>query len=69
MLGVGILAGAALSLLAGRWVRSLLYGVEPFDPWSTGVALSLLLAIGITAAAAPTARALGVDPAATLRED
>ena len=69
MLAFGILAGAVLSVLASRWVRSLLYGVEPSDIWSTGVALSSLLAIGIAAAAAPTIRALRVDPASTLRED
>ncbi len=68
-LAAGILAGAVLSLLAGTWVRSLLYGVQPFDPWSTSAALLLLVAIGIGAAAAPVLRAVRVDPASMLRED
>jgi hypothetical protein len=66
---VGILGGAILSVLAGVWVRSLLYGVQPFDAWSTSAALLLLAAVGIGAAAAPALRAIRVDPASTLREN
>jgi putative ABC transport system permease protein len=66
---LGILAGAGFAMLAGRWVGSLLYGVEPFDPWSASASLLVLIAIGIVAAAVPTLRALRVDPAATLRAD
>jgi hypothetical protein len=66
---VGILGGAILSVLADIWVRSLLYGVQPFDTWSTSVALLLLIAIGSGASAAPTLRAIRVEPASTLRED
>jgi ABC-type antimicrobial peptide transport system permease subunit len=65
----GALAGVALSLLAGTCVRSLLYGVQPFDLWSTSLALLLLIAIGIGAAASPVLRAIRVDPASTLREE
>ena len=68
-LAAGILAGMALSFLAGTWVRNLLYGVQPLDPWSTGTALLLLIAIGVSAAAAPVLRAVRVDPASMLRED
>jgi hypothetical protein len=68
-LGTGVIAGALLSWLAGTWVRNLLYGVQPFDPWSASTALVLLLAIGIAAAAAPAFRAVRVDPASTLRQE
>jgi predicted permease len=68
-LAAGISGGAVLSLLAGTWVQSLLYGVQPFDPWSGSMALGLLLAIGLGAAAAPALRAIRIDPASTLRED
>ena len=68
-LAAGILGGTLLSLLAGLWIRSLLYGVQPFDPWSASAALMLLIAIGIVAAAVPAFRAIRLDPASTLRED
>jgi predicted permease len=65
----GILAGAALSWLSGRWLASLLYGVQPFDPTSMIAALALLLAAGIAAAAIPVIRAIRLDPASTLRQE
>ena len=69
VLVVGIFVGALLSMLAGGWVRSLLYGVQPFDAGSTSAALLLLIAVGIGAAAAPAIRAIRVDPASSLRQE
>ena len=68
-LGTGVIAGVVLSWLAGTWVRSLLYGVQPIDPWSTSAAFVLLVAIGAGATAAPALRALHIDPAVTLRQE
>lgn len=67
-LGMGILAGAALSWLATISVRGLLYGVQPFDPITGGAAILLFAVIGSGAAILPALRAIGVDPAVTLRE-
>jgi putative ABC transport system permease protein len=67
-MAAGLLGGVILSFLALTWVRSLLYGVQPFDPWSMSTAVVLMTAVGIAAAAAPTSRAIRVDPASTLRE-
>ena len=68
-LAAGISAGLILSLLAGRWIGSLLFGVRPFDASSASAALLLLVAIGVGAAAAPALRAIHVDPASTLRQE
>jgi hypothetical protein len=68
-LGAGILAGGVLSLLASSWIRTLLYGVQPVDPWSASGAFLLLTIIGAGAAMVPTLRALRVDPASTLRQE
>jgi len=69
ILGVGLLVGAGLSLLAGNWAKSLLYEVEATDQWSFAGSLLLLLAIAAMAALHPLRRALRVDPATTLRAD
>jgi ABC-type antimicrobial peptide transport system permease subunit len=63
------LPGAALSLVAGRGVSSLLFGLKPYDP-STLVAAALLLAL-IAAAASfiPARRASKLDPMAALRDE
>jgi hypothetical protein len=63
----GIACGFALALLAGRFVRSLLVGVESTDPLTlTGVSI-VMLVVGLTAAALPAWRAARVDPAIALR--
>ena len=66
---VGVAAGVAISLAAGRLVASLLYGISPRDlPVFIGSTLTLLI-IGIVASAFPSLRAARVDPVAALRTD
>jgi predicted permease len=67
-MAAGLLGGVLLSFVALTWVRSLLYGVQPFDPWSMGSAVLMMTAIGLAAAVAPAVRATRVDPAPTLRQ-
>ena len=68
-MAAGLLGGVILSFLAVTWIRSLLYGVQPFDPWSMGSAVLVMTAVGIAAAAAPAFRAIRLDPASTLRQE
>jgi predicted lysophospholipase L1 biosynthesis ABC-type transport system permease subunit len=68
-LALGVVSGAALSWVASSWVRSLLYGVLPFDPVTFVGAILLLIGIGIGGAVMPTVRAIRVDPSSTLRQD
>jgi putative ABC transport system permease protein len=66
LLGLTIGVGAALML--SRYLRALLYGVEPSDPLSLAFGV---LAIGVVALAAcvvPARRATRVDPMQALRE-
>jgi len=67
--GYGLGCGLAISLLAGRLLRSFLYGVQPFDlPTYAGV-LGLLLLVSVAAAVWPAKQAASVDPMTTLRMD
>jgi predicted permease len=65
----GIFAGTTLSWISGKWIASLLYGVQPFDPKSMIAALGLLLVAGVAAAAVPVMGAIRLDPASTLRQE
>jgi ABC-type antimicrobial peptide transport system permease subunit len=67
--GLGIAAGAAASLVAGRALSALLYGVRPGDPWTTVGAAVLMVAAALGAAWIPARRALAVDPVQALRQE
>lgn len=66
---IGLTAGWAASLVAGRLIGSLLYGVKPSDPLVTAAVLSLFLAAAILAAYLPARRAASVDPMQALRTE
>jgi predicted permease len=69
LLTPGVVGGLLLALGLGRLLRSFLFGVGAQDiPTLAGVTFALL-AVGGLAAALPTARALGVEPAEVLREE
>ena len=65
----GLAVGAFGALAATRWLRALLFQVEPGDPWALAAAVALLVAVAISSAALPARRAALVDPAQTLREE
>ena len=65
----GLAAGSLGSLLATRWLRTLLFQVQPADPWAFAAAAGLLSVVAMVSAVAPAWRASGVDPAETLREE
>ena len=67
--GVGIAAGLAGALAAGRVLAGELYGVRPFEP---GLLIALALLLGVIALLAsfwPARRAARVDPIVALREE
>jgi len=65
--GLGVLIGLAGGLGVTRFLRTLLYGVSPFDPVSfVGVAV-LLTSIALVASYVPARRAAKVDPVEALR--
>jgi putative ABC transport system permease protein len=65
----GLVVGIPAAYAATRLLRSLLYKVEPFDPW-TFVTLALLATgAALLASYVPARRATRIDPMAALRED
>lgn len=64
---VGTLIGLALTVLAGRLLGSMLYGVTAFDPLALTLTALVLLGAGASAAWLPARRSSHVDLTETLR--
>ena len=64
---LGIVVGIPASLAAGGALRSMLYGLEPGDPWVLVLTLSAIIAVTIAAAILPARRAAALDPMRALR--
>jgi putative ABC transport system permease protein len=69
LVGLGVSVGLAGALTAARSMRSLLFGIEPWDPLSQMATIALLGAVAVAAAWIPARRAMRVDPAIVLRTD
>jgi predicted permease len=65
----GLAIGIALAVAAGRWIQTLLYGLDPTDPATLASATGLLAVVGLLATLAPALRAARVDPVTALREE
>jgi predicted permease len=66
---VGIVIGLAAALFGALKVAPLLFHVSPHDPTVFALVVAVLLAVGLGAALAPTARALRIQPIRALRAD
>jgi predicted permease len=68
LVGVGVIVGASASLWASKFVATLLYGLQPRDPFTLIAAALVLSLIGAVAGWIPARRAARIDPARVLRE-
>jgi ABC-type antimicrobial peptide transport system permease subunit len=66
---LGVAAGLAAAFGLTRFVRTMLYGLQPTDPTTLIAATLILLAIAIAAAYGPARRASRIDPMQALRHE
>jgi putative ABC transport system permease protein len=64
---VGVVIGVAASLALGRVLKTLLFGVKPWDPVSFVLVTILLVGVSLFATYIPARRASHVDPMVALR--
>lgn len=67
LVAIGLAMGIPAALLAGRFVASQLYGVEPVDLPAAAIAIALLLTVSAIAGFIPARRAASIDPMIALR--
>ncbi len=65
----GIVIGSAGALAATRWMRSMLFQVDPMDPITFGLVALVLVAVAIGASWIPARRAASVSPVVAMRGD
>jgi ABC-type lipoprotein release transport system permease subunit len=66
---VGLGAGLAGALAAGRWISALLFGVTPADPLTLAIVVCALGGAAACATYVPARRAADVDPSDALRAE
>jgi predicted permease len=65
----GVAAGVPLSLWAGRYLSSILFGLTPRDPATLAFTAAVLIGVATLAGYLPARRAALVDPAHALKQD
>jgi ABC-type antimicrobial peptide transport system permease subunit len=67
--GAGIVVGVAAALLLTRLVKSMLYGIQPYDPPTLAGGVLILLVVALASSWIPARRAAGVQPMDALRHE
>ena len=65
---IGLAVGIASSLLLGRLLAGLVFGIAPTDPLTFAAASAVLSAVALAACALPAWRATRVQPTEALQE-
>jgi predicted permease len=66
---IGVAAGLGIAAALSRFIATLLYGVEPFDPLTFAAVSILLLLVALAASLAPAYRAAQTEPMIALRNN
>ena len=67
LVGLGLAIGVPVALIAGRLMRSQLYGVRTYDPLTIGIAVLVLSFFAALAGFIPARRAARIEPMTALR--
>jgi predicted permease len=69
VIGAGLMLGLGLAIPVNAAASSLLYGIDPREPWTIALIAVLIVGSGLLAAFVPARRALRTDPVTALRAE
>lgn len=69
LVGIGLGAGFVLVVLGARLIRSLLYEVQPLDPWALATASAVIFGLALLVSLRPALEASRLDVTRSLREE
>jgi predicted permease len=67
LLVIGICLALPISWALSKYIQSQLYGIQPSDPWSIGLAVAVTASVAALSGYLPARRATRVDPMLALR--
>jgi ABC-type antimicrobial peptide transport system permease subunit len=67
--GIGLLIGIPLALLAKHWLQHQLFGIAKFDSLSLALAILVLALCAFLASLLPAGRAAAIEPMKALRTE
>ena len=65
----GCAIGAVAAVFATRLMRSLLFQVDPLDPYVIALAVTFIFLLALAASVIPARRAASIDPMQALRDE
>jgi ABC-type antimicrobial peptide transport system permease subunit len=65
----GVLIGLTGAAASARYLQSMLFGIEPLDPWTFAQVASAFTVVATMASYLPARRATAVDPVVALRHE
>lgn len=68
LVGVGVVLGVPLAMLAGWWIAPELYGIRAWEPSLFVASIAILAATSAIALAVPARRAARTDPLTALKD-
>ncbi len=69
MVSIGIVVGIGVTLAAGRFIRTMLFGLAPTDSLTIALAIATMLMVSMLAGYLPARRASRVDPMMALHHE
>ena len=69
LVALGLAIGLPAAMAAARAVDSVLFGIQPADPFTFATTAAILAVIGVAAAFLPASRAAGLEPSQVLRHE
>ena len=69
LIGLGVLAGTAVSFVTNRVISKEVWTVAPFDPVALATGIAVIVVLGLIACSVPALRATRINPMAALRSE
>jgi predicted permease len=69
LIAIGLMVGFGTAMATTRMIATFLYGLQPNNPWTLGIASGILAMVSAIAGYIPARRASRLDPMIALREE